>query len=51
VTSELKLSIYCWRERVGGADFHARYLLTEKDGITIDTGFSAEGKHQEPICI
>jgi hypothetical protein len=29
-----------------GADFHSRYLLTEKGGIGIDAGFSAEGNHQ-----
>jgi hypothetical protein len=40
------VTIYCWREKNGGADFHARYLLTEKGGIGIDAGFSAEGNHQ-----
>jgi len=42
----LKVSIFCWQERPGGADFHARYLLTEKGGIGVDAGFSAEGNHQ-----
>lgn len=42
----LALSVYCWRERHGGADFHARYLLTEHGGVAIDAGFSAEGGHQ-----
>jgi len=42
----LKVSIFCWREKNGGADFHARYLLTDKGGIAIDAGFSAEGEHQ-----
>ncbi len=40
------LKIFCWKERVGGADFHARYLLTDKGGIGVDAGFSAEGGHQ-----
>ena len=31
---------------VGGADFHARYLLTNRGGMRIDAGFSAEGGHQ-----
>ena len=30
----------------GGEDFHSRYLLTDKGGIRIDAGFSAEGDHQ-----
>jgi hypothetical protein len=42
----MKVSIYCWREKGGGEDFHARYLLTERGGIAIDAGFSAEGGHQ-----
>ena len=42
----MKLSIYQWREKQDGADFHARYLLTDKGGIRIDAGFSAEGNHQ-----
>jgi hypothetical protein len=40
------VTIYCWREKNGGADFHARHLLTKKGGIGIDAGFSAEGNHQ-----
>jgi hypothetical protein len=42
----MKVTIFCWREKTGGADFHARYLLTDKGGIGIDAGFSAEGGHQ-----
>lgn len=42
----LAVSVYCWRERSGGADFHARYLLTDRGGVGIDAGFSAEGPHQ-----
>ena len=41
------MSIFCWREKSGGADFHARYLLTDKGGIGIDAGFSAEGGRQK----
>jgi len=46
VPNGMSVSIFCWQERAGGADFHARYLLTEKGGIGIDAGFSAEGGHQ-----
>jgi hypothetical protein len=42
----LAISMYCWREKKGGADFHARYLLTDRGGVGIDAGFSAEGGHQ-----
>ena len=42
----LKVTIFCWQEKVDGEDFHARYLLTERGGIAIDAGFSAEGDHQ-----
>jgi hypothetical protein len=42
----LAVSIYCWRQKTGGTDFHARYLLTERGGVGIDAGFSAEGGHQ-----
>jgi hypothetical protein len=42
----MKVTIFCWRQKTGGGDFHARYLLTDKGGIGIDAGFSAEGPHQ-----
>lgn len=42
----MKVTIFCWRQKIGGADFHARYLLTDKGGIGVDAGFSAEGSHQ-----
>jgi hypothetical protein len=42
----MKVTIFCWRQKTGGADFHGRYLLTDKGGIGIDAGFSAEGGHQ-----
>lgn len=42
----MSVRIYCWKEREGGSDFHARYLLTDKGGVGVDAGFSAEGNHQ-----
>ncbi len=42
----MTIALYRWRERVRGEDFHARYLLTDRGGIRIDAGFSAEGAHQ-----
>jgi hypothetical protein len=42
----MAISIFCWREKERGEDFHARYVLTDKGGIAIDTGLSAEGSHQ-----
>jgi hypothetical protein len=26
----VKVTIFCWRQKAGGEDFHARYLLTER---------------------
>lgn len=46
VPAGITVSVYCWKEKRGGADFHARYLLTDRGGISIDSGFSAEGGHQ-----
>jgi hypothetical protein len=42
----MKVTIFCRRQKDGGQDFHARYLLTERGGIAVDAGFSAEGDHQ-----
>jgi hypothetical protein len=42
----LQVTIFCWREKPGGQDFHARYLLSERGGIAVDAGFSAEGNQQ-----
>ena len=37
----MTITIYRWRQKSQGADFHARYLLTDKGGIRVDAGFSA----------
>ena len=36
IGSEIKL--VRWKERAGGEDFHARYILTDKGGVLIDKG-------------
>lgn len=45
----MALSIVRWREKRGGEDFHARFVLTDKGGIGVDAGLSAEGMHQTTI--
>ena len=44
--SGMSLALYSWKEQTGGADFHARYLLTDVGGINVEAGFSAEGAQQ-----
>lgn len=46
VPEGLEVKIFCWREINGGEDFHDRYLLSEKGGIAIGAGYSAEGANQ-----
>jgi len=42
----MSIVLFYWKEKIGGADFHARYLLTDRGGMNIEAGFSAEGGHQ-----
>lgn len=46
IPNGMTVILYRWREKAGGEDFHARYLLTDRGGIRVDAGFSAEGGHQ-----
>jgi hypothetical protein len=46
IPADMTVTIYCWRQKEGGEDFHDRFLLTDKGGIGIGAGFSAEGDHQ-----
>jgi hypothetical protein len=39
----MAIKVFCWAQKDGGEDFHARYLLTDKGGLSVDAGFSAEG--------
>lgn len=41
------ITLFGWKERAGGADFHARYLLTDRGGVSVEAGYSAEGAHQK----
>ncbi len=43
----MSFALFAWKERAGGADFHARYLLTDVGGMNVEAGFSAEGAHQK----
>jgi hypothetical protein len=43
----LSVKLFGWKEKVGGADFHPRYLLTDRGGMNVEAGFSAEGGHQK----
>ena len=43
IPEAMSIALFCWKEKEGGADFHARYLLTDKGGMSVEAGFSAEG--------
>lgn len=43
----MSVSLFGWKERPGGEDFHARNLLTDVGGMSVEAGFSAEGAHQK----
>ena len=45
----MTVSIVRWREKDGGEDFHARFVLTDRGGVGVDAGLSAEGNHQTTI--
>ena len=42
----MSIALFAWREKAGGEDFHARYLLTDVGGIGVEAGFSADGAYQ-----
>jgi hypothetical protein len=43
IPPEMTVTIFRWSRKTGGADFHARYLLTDRGGIRVDAGFQAKG--------
>jgi hypothetical protein len=46
IPAGMSVILFDWKEKSGGEDFHDRFLLTDKGGMTIGAGFSAEGAHQ-----
>jgi hypothetical protein len=46
IPADMSVFLYAWNEKPGGEDFHARNLLTDAGGISVEAGFSAEGLHQ-----
>jgi hypothetical protein len=47
IPNGMSIALFGWKEKNGGADFHARYLLTDQGGMNVEAGFSAEGSHQK----
>lgn len=41
-----RIEFYAWSEKLGGEDFHDRYVLTELGGIMIGAGLSADGPEE-----
>jgi len=46
IPAGMSVSLHAWVERDGGEDMHARYLLTDRGGLSVEAGFSAVGPHQ-----
>ena len=46
IPAGMSISLHAWVERDGGEDMHARYLLTDRGGLSVESGFSAVGTHQ-----
>ena len=46
IPAGMSVVLFDWKERSGGQDFHDRFLLTDKGGMTIGAGFAADGPHQ-----
>lgn len=45
IPSGTSIDVYCWNQKDGGADFHDRFLLTDKGGISIGRGFQSAEAH------
>jgi hypothetical protein len=43
IPNGMTITLYRWKRRVGGEEFHARYILTDRGGIRFDEGL-AEGR-------
>ena len=46
IPNGMSIALFAWNQKLGGEDFHARYLLTDLGGLSVDAGFSAEGAAQ-----
>lgn len=44
--SGYSIEFYAWSEKLGGEDFHDRYILTELGGIMIGSGLSSDGPEE-----
>jgi hypothetical protein len=42
----MKISLHGWRQLAGGEDLHARYLLTDRGGLSVESGFAALGAQE-----
>lgn len=49
IPAGMSIKLFGWREKAGGADFHARFLLTDRGGMNVEAGFSADGAHQKVL--
>lgn len=47
IPNGMTVKLFQWKEKHGGEDFHARYLLTDRGGLLVDAGFSADGANQK----
>jgi hypothetical protein len=47
IPNGMTVRLFQWKEKHGGEDFHARYLLTDRGGLIVDAGFSADGANQK----
>jgi hypothetical protein len=43
IPTGMSIALFGWKEKTGEEDFHDRFLLTDKGGMTIGAGFSADG--------
>jgi hypothetical protein len=46
IPNGMSISLHGWVEQDGGEDLHARYLLTDRGGLSVEAGFSSVGTHQ-----
>lgn len=47
IPEEMSVLLFFWEVKAEGDIFHDRYLLTDRGGMSLGAGFSAEGAHQK----